>query len=134
LRLQPELGEGPVRVGGEVEGDLRLEGVGVLELVDEDPRPARLRPAADVGVVAEQVAGPRQEVVEGGDAALAALGGVFEDEIAKRLQQAVEDLRPPAGEDLLRLFETGAELLPQLVEAAAAPVLLAADLDGLVVE
>ena len=35
---------------GEQQQDLRLQRIGVLELVDEDVREARLEPAADAGV------------------------------------------------------------------------------------
>ena len=122
LGIQPVSRKGQVGPGRQVESDLGLQGVGVLELVDEDPRPACLRPGPDAGVVAEHVAGPGQEVVEGGDTPLAALGRVFEDEVAKCLQESVEDLRAAAGEDHLGLLDALLDLGLQAVEAVPPPV------------
>ena len=50
--------------GGEQQQQLRLQGIGVLELVDEDVRPARLQAAAHVRVVAHQVARAQQQIDE----------------------------------------------------------------------
>ena len=48
----------------EQQQDLRLQRIGVLELVDEDVREARVKPAADAGVAAHQVARLEQQVEE----------------------------------------------------------------------
>ena len=63
-RSAPVLGQRRLGLGGEVEGDLGLERVGVLELVDEDALVARLRAAAHGGMVAEQVARPDEQVLK----------------------------------------------------------------------
>ena len=52
----------------EAHHDLGLDRVGVLELVDEDPREAVVEVVAHLGVVAQQVARPHQQVVEVGGA------------------------------------------------------------------
>ena len=56
----------PVVLGGirrgEKEKDLGLEGIGVLELVDEDVSEARLELAPDLGVLFQKVAGASEEV------------------------------------------------------------------------
>ena len=48
----------------QVEEDLGLDRVGVLELVDEDGQEAFLEGAPDTGMVAEQVAGDQEQVLE----------------------------------------------------------------------
>ena len=74
-------------VAGEQEGNLRLDGVGVLELVDEDVREAALEVAAAAGVVAEEIAGPDEQVVELGPPLAAAALGVVGDEAAHLLRE-----------------------------------------------
>ena len=58
----------PVRlavvVGREQQQDLRLERIGVLELVHEDPLEARLKPAAHLCVVAHEVARAEEQIEE----------------------------------------------------------------------
>ena len=46
-------------VGRQQQQDLGLQRIGVLELVDEDPREARLEAAPHAGVVAHQIARAR---------------------------------------------------------------------------
>ena len=67
--------------GGQVEGDFGLEGVGVLELVNQDVGVFVLEVLAGVGVVPQEVARPDQEVVEGGDAFGFALRFVLQREL-----------------------------------------------------
>ena len=51
-------------VGGEQQQDLGLQRIGVLELVDEDAREARLEAAPHAGVVAHQIARAEQQIEE----------------------------------------------------------------------
>ena len=53
-----------VVVGREQQQDLRLERIGVLELVDEDPLEARLESAPHLCVVAHEVARAEQQIEE----------------------------------------------------------------------
>ena len=53
-----------VVVGREQQEDLRLERIGVLELVDEDPLEARLESAPHLRVVAHEVARAEQQIEE----------------------------------------------------------------------
>src|SRR5262249_48926060 len=54
-----------VGIGGrQQQQQLRLEWVGVLELVDEEMRPARLQPPPYTHVVADEVARPQEQVDE----------------------------------------------------------------------
>ncbi len=69
-RASPAAGS-RLRVLGEEEGDLHLQGVGVLELVHEDVVEAALEVAADGDGVGEDVAGAEEEVLEVDHRALA---------------------------------------------------------------
>ena len=51
-------------VGAQIEGDLGLQRIGVLELVDEDALEAPLGRVSDRRLVAQQVARPRQQVLK----------------------------------------------------------------------
>ena len=62
-----------VGVAGQEEGDLRLDRIGVLELVDEDVGEAALEVAAAVYIVSQEVARPDEQVVELGPPLAAAL-------------------------------------------------------------
>src|SRR5207244_2250049 len=90
------------RRGGKEPGDLGLEGVGVLELVEEEALEAGLGAAADLGLVAEEVARPGEEIVEGGYAELLALLGVGEGEIAQVGEQAGEGGGAVGGDSCFR--------------------------------
>ena len=54
----------PVVVGREQQEDLRLQRIGVLELVHEDPLEARLKPAPHLRVVAHEVARAEEQIEE----------------------------------------------------------------------
>ena len=62
-RTSPVIGLGRI-VGGEQQQDLRLDRIGVLELVDEDARELRLQVACARRVVRDQIARPGQQVGE----------------------------------------------------------------------
>ncbi len=55
---------GVVGGGGEPDGDLELDRVGVLELVEQDPDVPLVQEPPDVGVVGEQPASEHEQVVE----------------------------------------------------------------------
>src|SRR5207249_1494515 len=61
----PPVGLAGVRSLGEVEEDLPLEGVGVLELVDDDHPEAALQTVAHVGMIAEDAARADEQPGEG---------------------------------------------------------------------
>src|ERR1051326_7949609 len=77
-------------VGRQVERDLRLERIGILKFVDKNAPEACLGGVADLGVVAQQVARPRQQIVEVSRPVRAALTRTFEYEIAHEAQQCRE--------------------------------------------
>ena len=134
LGVEPALRELDIRPRRQVDRDLGLERISVLELVDEDARPALLGAGPDVGAVAKEVARSRKEVMEGGDAAAAALGRVGEDEAAQLLQEAVEDLGPAGGEDGVDLVQAAPQFLSQPIKRRVAPVALLADDDRKVIQ
>ena len=87
LRGAPVVG---VFGGGEQQDEFGLERVGVLEFVDQQGFEAPAEVLAGAGVVADQVAGVEQEVVEGEFAGGAAAVGVPGDEVVEGAEQAVE--------------------------------------------
>ena len=91
-RVSPVRREGlPVPlVGCQIEGDLRLERIGVLELVHEDALEARLRAPSNVGMVAQQVARPGQQILEGGHTVGLTLAHPLEHEVAQDRQHPGE--------------------------------------------
>ena len=76
-----------VGLRGKIKGDLRLQWVSVLELVDEDVRVQILKASAGGGVVAQQIPGPYQEVVKGGHAFGLALSSVPERKVLPEVLQ-----------------------------------------------
>ncbi len=74
-------------LSAQIDGDLGLQWVGVLELIDEHALVASLNRVANGGVVAEQVTRPREEVVEARGARRAALADTLEGEIAHVAEQ-----------------------------------------------
>ena len=76
--------------GGEQQDEFGLERVGVLEFVDQQGFEAPAEVLAGAGMVANQVAGVEQEVVEGEFAGGAAAVGVPGDEVVEGEEQAVE--------------------------------------------
>ena len=82
-----------VRVAGEEEGNLRLDGIGVLELVDEDVGEAALEVAAAVGGVPEEVARPDEQVVELGPPLASSSLRVVDDETPYLLREGEQRCR-----------------------------------------
>ena len=83
---------GPLR--GDVHHDLRLQRVGVLELIDEHARKALLEIAANLGLVAQEVARPDQEVVVVGLAPRPSLVLVRAHELLDQRQDTGERVKP----------------------------------------
>ena len=77
-------------VGGEQQKDLGLEGIGVLELVDEKVREALLQLAAHAGVIANEIARLDEEIEEIEPPRLGLQEFVVRD---RRLQRFVEQRR-----------------------------------------
>ena len=69
-----------VGVGGETDGDLELDRVGVLEFVEKDPLVPGVKESADVGSIGEETSGEHEQVVELEQAGLGATRGGVEDE------------------------------------------------------
>ena len=120
-----------VRVAGEEEGDLRLDRIGVLELVDEDVGEAALEVAAAADVVSQEVTGPDEEVVELGPPLAAASLRVVDDEAPHLLREGEQRGRSRRAELLraggLRLLEDAFQRLAAVYAIAArAPVTLLA--------
>ncbi len=53
-----------VGIGGEADGDLELDRIGVLELVEQHAVVSLVQESTDVGVLGEQAAGEHEQVVE----------------------------------------------------------------------
>ena len=83
-RASPAAAAGHPLVRGEVEGDLGLQRVGVLKLVDEDALVARLGRVPHRRVVAQQVARPGEQVVERRRALGAARAHTVQHEVAQK--------------------------------------------------
>ena len=107
------------RIGGEEPGDLHLQRVGVLELVDEDAVEPALRPQPHVGSIAQQIARPRQKIVERSLACVAALRGAGEREVAQVAEEIAEGCRALIHERRGHLVAQA--LLRMRLECRAAP-------------
>ena len=89
------------RRGAQPGDELGLDGVGVLELVHQDPTGAAVKVVAHVVVVAQQVARPQEQVVEVGHAVGAAVARVGLGEILGEGKQADQGVGAQGRSELL---------------------------------
>ena len=73
---------GIVGIGGETDGDLELDRVGVLELVEEHPLVPLVEEPTEVGPIGQQAPGENEQIVELEQTGLGASRGGIEDESA----------------------------------------------------
>ena len=106
---------GNVRVGlrGQVKGDLGLQRIRVLELVNENVGVSLLEMATGWRIVAQQVTRPYQEVVEGGHSFGFALSHIAEGETVPEVVQDRQGWSEP-DRDVERLADLLAKLLADL--------------------
>ena len=81
---------------GQEHGDLGLNRVGVLGLVDEQVRKTPLEVVPDLDVVAQELTGPYQQVMELGPALVPATVRIVQDELANPLEDGQEGVSPSA--------------------------------------
>ena len=91
----------PSGVGGDPHGQLELDGVGVLELVEQDPGVALVDRRGARGVVGEQLAGEHEQVVELQPAGGAPLVDGVEREPAQQRAERQPALLVEVGEPLV---------------------------------
>ena len=93
---------GIVGVGGEADGDLELDRIGVLELVEEHALVPFVQDAADVRTVGQQATGEHEQVVELEQAGLGASCRRIEDEAPHHRPEQESPVSTDAFEEFVR--------------------------------
>lgn len=129
--LTPAAGIAVVARPGQQAGELDLQGVGVLKLVDHQDRPLVVQPAADMRVGAQHVAGQDEQIVVLQRTGLASSVGILQQPFLDAGAERLGGGHPYGGDDRLarlvgggqgghdrRLVETGSLPLCGLAGAA----------------